>query len=450
MTEEIFMRLRYIINEFSKSDFFDFYTLEAAYRNSPDPELLKRLRFEAQWLYTDLIDQLFVILVQRFQMGVPNSVAAEFPESNRGDNNKAILKKHGLKLPSISNSKRNYSPIPRAELLALSPDKRRALIYDLSQSPNKANTGVVWRKIAVEYLNLPVEPPTDTTALINIVDKLFGMCHHGGMLSDYTNESSWLEDALHIRYAGDPSQLAAYASNEVKELVRGLGASKNPVSDIQKLEVAAYKVLRNTQSDISIAGGNLVLDLFYIPHHSDKTWVRLGQVTMGQPKGYWPKKIPNEHKIVRAIYDPGTSTLTVHAGPNGTTVYNRNQLLTTHGGEPKAEHELEPLYKPTKMIRAILWRTDMTMQSETGHAPSSGATKIADHERIFQDIIRAFPGAIVKTVNAIARRVKKINKADELEQLQTNQVKQKLAEWGVMSQDDLHNLTMYGPKSERQ
>ena len=100
-------------------------------------------------------------------------------------------------------------------------------------------------------------PPNSTKSKIMLLDKLFGLAHESGPLTDYLDQTGWLFDALYTRALAHPNELAKHASHDARQAAKsgdigyGLGSSLSsykPVADVDKLNLYRAKQERGDVS----------------------------------------------------------------------------------------------------------------------------------------------------------------------------------------------------------
>lgn len=244
---------RLIPEGITRTDFFDLYSLLAAYQDPNthgDPrhekEIRQRLDYELRYVYHDQMDQLFAIIADRLM------------ESESDEDTDAVLSVfEKWDIPIHPEGEDGLPVVDREGLAAISYDQRARFLKDLVayRQHNIQMTGVtgldgVWATLADKYGQL-AHVGTDTRSLYMAVDRIYGLAHHGGLLADYFDESDWLEDALNMRSVGEPGQFIRYASSDVRNLVSTAAHSSHPgeITPLMKLSVALTKTGLHTKSE---------------------------------------------------------------------------------------------------------------------------------------------------------------------------------------------------------
>lgn len=232
---------RRLREDISRQDFFDLYSLIAAYQDRhhrPDPktaaEIERRLSYELSYVYRDHMEQLTRIIFNRLME----------------EDSLKVYRKWGIPLTPDSRSQSHYV-LDKEAVRAVPLETRAAFLVDLLRQRRDegvegyftSNDGA-WAKLAAAYPEL-ARAGGSIPSMIRAVDRIHGMTHHGGMLTDYFDERKWIEDALHVRSAGDPGQFLRYASSDVRALVGSAlhGSKPVDVSQLQQLGVALNKSL---------------------------------------------------------------------------------------------------------------------------------------------------------------------------------------------------------------
>ncbi len=230
------MRLRTIVEDISRNDFFDFYTLLYAYqeRNSPNHKQIEaELKFIVAYIVKDHLNQLGNMLLNR----VPDT---EHEESM------AVFHQYGLEIDEET------SETIGMEKLSVQ-DKAAILAKILSFNHEHGFTGKTWFGLAKTFIEL-VRVPADLNSQILVVDKIYNLLHHGGQITDYMDESNWIEDALNYRDNANPAQIFAKASSRVRALIGRAsytGMDSTPVADIPKIYTALRRAA-NKRSGVNI------------------------------------------------------------------------------------------------------------------------------------------------------------------------------------------------------
>jgi hypothetical protein len=104
-------------------------------------------------------------------------------------------------------------------------------------------TGSTWNGLGAEFVKL-CRTPDNLNQRILAIDKIYNLLHHGGQLTDYMDESDWIEDALNFRDNANPAQIFSQASPDVRAIIgRGsyVGQDRGNVGDLQKLFTACRR-----------------------------------------------------------------------------------------------------------------------------------------------------------------------------------------------------------------
>jgi hypothetical protein len=239
----------------TRQDFFDLYSLVAAYQEPTlkygneehSEEIRRRLAYELSYVYRDLMDQLFAIICDRL---------AEGPQANGDDgtSNISLFQQWRIPLNPPDQWRSGLVLLPtvdREGTKQVSYERRASFLKELVSHRQQYGTNVsftttdgVWAALASKYGQL-INSGRDIDSLIRVVDWIFGLLHHGGRLTDYFDEKSWLEDALNIRSVGDPAQFLRYASSDVQQLLRTAAHASHTqeVSELERLGVSLNKTM---------------------------------------------------------------------------------------------------------------------------------------------------------------------------------------------------------------
>ena len=257
----------------SKTDFFDLYSLISAH-NEPNhnmgdkehnKEIERRLAYELQYVFSDQMDQLFAIICERMM----ESDESDWEEEEQIESPVIPLFKK-WSIPLGVSASDGMPTVDRSNLGDISYEQRARFLKELVQFRQEedvaggftSNNGV-WAGLAAKYEQLAAAGKS-IGSMILAVDRIYGLCHHGGMLSDYFDERDWLEDALHTRSAGDPSQFLRYTSSDVRNLVgSAIHGTKPPeVTPLEKLRVSLTKVT-GTAGEATLHNNKILLRMKY-------------------------------------------------------------------------------------------------------------------------------------------------------------------------------------------
>lgn len=229
------MRLRKLYEEISKTDFFDLYTLlyfstDEKYRNNHEVQRLTE--FYVNYVWKDLTDQLTNRVVERFgdvgeDFGVPDVNWLQYKDQDT------------LKL-MYGQWAKNIAELPQATKL-----KYLKHLVD-NKISGGGFAGETWRSIAAECLRSSTASNHKQRVLA--VDRLMGLLHHGGQITDHLDERKWLAQALNYRDNANPLQLAKYASSQVRQLIGRsafIGMGQEPVSPLRMLATAIRRASVN-------------------------------------------------------------------------------------------------------------------------------------------------------------------------------------------------------------
>jgi hypothetical protein len=227
------MKLSLINENISKKDFFDFYALLHAYNDGSHPaarEISQRLKHLVNEIYLDHINQLSIIVFSRCtDLGNEDTVA--------------LLKSHGITFGD------DYEIYGIEDLDT--QDRAKIMSWMIKNQPHHGFTGDTWYDLAQSVINL-----SNVNGLSNrilAIDKMYGLMHHGGLITDYMDESKWIEDALNTRDNANPNQILGQSSRDVRSLIGPSsyhGESRSSVDDIDKLYTAFRRVTKNKKGII--------------------------------------------------------------------------------------------------------------------------------------------------------------------------------------------------------
>lgn len=205
---------------FSRTDFFDLYTLLYASKDEryrSDHNIQRLTRFYVDYIWNDLIIQLTNICTLRFQDSGPQFGV---PDVNDGDYNGA-------------EEERKIRAIP----LSI---KLKFLDHIVTnQISGKYFAGETWRGLCAEVLR--ASKAISHQQKVIAVDRLMNLLHHGGQITDYLDGGRWLPEVLNYRDNASFLQLARHASGEVKKAIGTssfIGADRADVPILKMLETA--------------------------------------------------------------------------------------------------------------------------------------------------------------------------------------------------------------------
>lgn len=237
------MKLRLITEDIARSEFFDFYALQYAYTTLNDidkPEIRRALEYVTNHIFNDHIDQLSLIALNRI---------ADFEHPETAE----ILARNGIDI--IDYAYIGIDDIPAQQRI-------RMLEEILPFGHIFRFTGKTWFQLGRDIIKLAHTPP-NLSARILAIDKIYNLLHHGGQLSDYMDESNWLEDALNIRDNANPPYLLSQTSRWVRELIgsalRHTGTASQ-ITELQKLHTALRRAAKDGVS-IKFTGDKLLVSV---------------------------------------------------------------------------------------------------------------------------------------------------------------------------------------------
>lgn len=243
------MRLLLIAENISPTDFYDFYVLLHTFqrkhygeRHQAGEEIEQQLWSLGNYILDDHLNQLANILIRRLSDEKPAVVQ--------------VQQKYGIKL------NQHGMPINATELPR---DQQVALISELLPFESFGwFTGKTWCALGRSFLEL-AKPVTNLDSLIMAVDRLYNLMHHGGLITDFMDESNWLEDALNYRDNANFRQMLRKASSQVRTLVgrsAALGMDSSQVTDLQKLFTSFRREIRERDGiKVSLDGHKLVVEV---------------------------------------------------------------------------------------------------------------------------------------------------------------------------------------------
>lgn len=239
------MRLRTIVENISRSDFFDFYALLYAYQDHnhlDHKQITTELSFVVTNIVKDHLNQFADILLNR----VPDP---DHPETME------VLRQYGIEINSETYQTmgiENLSLKDKAQILS------QVLVFDHKHG----FTGKTWFGLTKTFLQL-IQAPQNLDSQILVVDKIYNLLHHGGQITDYMDEKDWIEDALNYRDNANPAQIFAKASSRVRAVIGRAsysGMERSPVGDIPKLHTALRRVAER-RAGIEIQAGDRRIDI---------------------------------------------------------------------------------------------------------------------------------------------------------------------------------------------
>lgn len=235
------MKLRTIIENIDKTDFFDFYALvyvhQSLNNSIVDPEYKEEVRKEllyiARYIYEDHMNQLSLILLNRWL----------------SENNQQEYEDAGVRIGEEDFGTGFYIPtINDKDVLRLSFKDRAKLLERVVSYGHHGFTGETWEGLANKYVQLADTNPKNLSQLILAIDRIYGLVHHGGAITDYFDEHAWLESALNMKAISSPQNMIMRASNRVRELLTSAGVGVPALEDVtlaQELEIALNRLERS-------------------------------------------------------------------------------------------------------------------------------------------------------------------------------------------------------------
>jgi len=361
----------------SRTDFFDLYSLIAAHQDKhyeSDPqtarEIRHRLEYEVRYVLQDQLDQLFQIIANRLYEDNPT------PAWGEAITLRPFYEQWGIKIiPSPYGG--GCTQPDRDSLLAMSLPRRAEFLQALNRRRQElgttqwfTSTDGTWSKLAAKYGEL-VHGGQSLPAMIRTVDRIYGLCHHGGMLADYFDERQWLEDALHTRSVGDPGQLLRHASSDVRALVGTAlnGVGTRGVTELQKLRLAVNKALGGMGDCVPHGDGLLVsckplvwFTTFILPadeHGSPEHRTNILQITRGQrPRGSAagpdePEPQDQYQRSTKLLGAPQVTLTVRFVGPELVVVLNGRTITGKDMGMVRRS-KLDDYARPSKMADHIM------------------------------------------------------------------------------------------------
>lgn len=240
------------ITESIRTDFFDMYLLSSL-PYSDDPEVEALLTDRVDRLIEHFREQLYLVFLLRLDL----CFAIEKRDSARDKFDSLLrIKDPRMMWEVISNVVRDGDLFPTLFGPSYS-DGTLTVEYEYSNALHGN-----WVEVAELFSKL-CDPPKNTKSKVALLDKLFGMAHNNGSLTDWLGDpimrqfrdkgpakSNWMFDALYTRALAHPNELARYASDDARKLATtsdigyGLGSSLSsykPVTDADKLNLFKSK-----------------------------------------------------------------------------------------------------------------------------------------------------------------------------------------------------------------
>ena len=220
------------ITESIRTDFFDMYLLSSL-PYSDDPEVEALLTDRVDRLIEHFREQLYLAFMVRLQFLLDINDDDAYYGLQDIDDPKMMY-------DIIMDFANSGEMCPRI----LNIDEYDSDYGSVITSGNWGNAVDVFTKLC--------KPPKNIKSKIAILDKLFGMVHNGGALTDYLGHK-WLFDALYTRALAHPNELARYSSDDARRLATtgdvgyGLGSSLSsyrPVTDADKFNLYSAKQSR--------------------------------------------------------------------------------------------------------------------------------------------------------------------------------------------------------------
>lgn len=238
------------IIESVRTDFYDMYLLSSVQHSDPDVEALLTDRVDK------LIDHFRSRLYSVFISRLVNMLSGT-PEDPGSDASMV----HDT-LSKVNDPQKMFSIIRNiagdnvgkfvATIIGTTEEEDESWVDEELQSVVNHN----WFPV-VEIFFKFCNPPNSTKSKIMLLDKLFGLAHNSGPLTDYLDQTGWLFDALYTRALAHPNELAKHASHDARQAAKsgdigyGLGSSLSsykPVADVDKLNLYRAKQERGDVS----------------------------------------------------------------------------------------------------------------------------------------------------------------------------------------------------------
>jgi hypothetical protein len=261
------MKLRLIVEDISKQEFYDFYALLYSYSavsNIHKAEVGKALKYVADMIYDDHINQLLNIILDRII-------------DTKHESTISLLDQYGLHITDDFE-------IIGLDNLSLQ-DKAALLKEIIVFKHHHGFTGDTWFGLASKILELAYAG-TSLDAKIRAIDHMYQMMHHGGQITDYMDESHWLEAALNYRDNANPQDMLARSSSWVRDLLGPytlIHSARGNITELHKLYTATRRAAGGREIDITLNGGKLTLSAVVTPLLWNNEYPRASRL-----KGYAP------------------------------------------------------------------------------------------------------------------------------------------------------------------
>ncbi len=327
------MKLRLIAENIDKREFFDFYALLHAHQEKTNPnhaEIEQRLKFIAGHILQDHLTQLGRMLMNRLV-------------DPKHEETKAILGAH----PQLQYDPQAHR-LRGVESLSV-PEMAGVIAQVAALKHEHGFTGKTWRGLGQTFVELAGTPP-GLKSQIMAVDKLYNLLHHGGQITDYMDESDWLEDALNHRDNANPAQISAMASANVRALVGRsafIGMKRAPVNDLEKLNTALHRLSdRRAGVKTHLEDGAMRIDI-------DVTPIMMN----GHPHMYiWGGDLKDHHRSWLRV-GKRAPELDIHKGQpvrGSAMIYDAPDCLTVSFTNGQSEVVQKPINRQMRLIDDIL------------------------------------------------------------------------------------------------
>lgn len=260
------MKLRTICENIRKTDFFDFYALVYVYQDlktstgtdlSYRKEVASALREVGTYIFQDHMHQLAKMIMCRL-------VDVE----DLGVGNQKVCKKFRIRITaaSMKNDSSGTWPFadPDSDLSRLSLVQQSQFLSDLveyrTEEDITAGSGGVWESLASTFADLARTNINNLNELVLVIDRIYGLTHHGGQVLDYFDESNWLEAALNNRTLTSPRNLLFHASPSVRELLTSASIGVATHEKVPLLQELGVMMTRRDRSDDYFGYSYKVLD----------------------------------------------------------------------------------------------------------------------------------------------------------------------------------------------
>lgn len=266
------MKLAIISEGISRADFYDFYALMNAYYSHPErSDIKQRLQFTVTSILSDHLHQLGCIILNRISDPQNAQTAMILRQHQIGDINYKLTGLDKLTITQLADA--------IAEVRKL--------------NHHFGFTGETWHSLADRFVSLIRTSKNDLVTQIMTLDRIYGWMHHGGLLTDYMDESDWLENALHFKNKANEAQIFAKASPEVRALIGRASYShqeKQDLNTLVKLQTALDRAA--PWATTSLTGGTLRIAYNYrqVLYREDATETGYTVFT-GKDMGLLQKKI---------------------------------------------------------------------------------------------------------------------------------------------------------------